>query len=362
MDTVHSSTTEQADRTHALTSRRFEVADPAEAVEFCYRQGWTDGLPVVPPTPERVSEFLEYAGHEPDDILGTIPARNRIITAEKVAINAVMAGCLPNYMPVIVAAIEAMCQEPFNLHGITATTGGTAPLLIVSGPVAKLLNINGGVNCFGPGVRANATIGRAIRLILMNVGGAVPGVLDKACLGHPGKYSYCIAEDEDGNPWESLSLERGMPPDVSSVTVFGGEAPHYINSHMSATGERLIGGIVNTMMGTIYRGGSWVLVLCPEHVTVFRQEGWNKAQIRQALFERATRPLAEFKRLNGIPESAISAEDAQIPYRYMSSPDDVLLVTAGGKAGGFSAIVPPWAAGADSLPVTRAIGVCIDCN
>lgn len=362
MDTIHSSSSEQVSAAYALASRRFELSDAAEAIEFCYRQGWTDGLPVVPPTPERVGEFLAYAGHEPGDILGTIPARNRILTAEKVAINAVMAGCLPNYMPVIVAALEAMCQEPFNLHGITATTGGTAPLLIVSGSVAQQLNLNGGVNCFGPGVRANATIGRAIRLILMNVGGAIPGVLDKACLGHPGKYSYCIAEDEAGNPWESLGAERGMPQDVSSLTVFAGEAPHYVNSQLAATGERLVGAIVNTMMGTVYRGGCWVLVLCPEHVTVFQKEGWNKSQIRQAVFARAVRPLAEWKRLNGMPDSAIPAEDEQTDYRYLNNPDDLLIVTAGGKAGGFSALIPPWAAGADSLPVTRAIGVCIDCE
>lgn len=361
MEPVHASSTEQVEEVYTLTSRRFELADPAEALEFCYRQGWTDGLPVVPPTPERVSEFLAYAGHAPGDILGTIPARNRILTAEKVAINAVMAGCLPNYMPVIVAAIEAMCQEPFNLHGITATTGGTAPLLIVSGSVAQQLNLNSGVNCFGPGVRANATIGRAIRLILMNAGGALPGVLDKACLGHPGKYSYCFAEDEEGNPWESLGAERGMPEGVSSVTVFAGEAPHYVNSQLAATGERLVDAVVNTMMGTVYRGGCWVLVLCPEHVTVFRQNGWDKGQIRQAVFERAVRPLAEWKRLNGLPDSAIPAEDEQTDYRYLNHPDDLLIVTAGGKAGGFSALVPPWAAGADSLPITRAIGVCIDC-
>ncbi len=197
----------------ALTSRRIELDDPAEAMEFFYQQGWTDGLPVVPPTPKRVEEFLEYAGNLPGDILGMIPARNRVITAEKVAINAVMAGCLPNYMPVIVAAIEAMCQEEFNLHGISATTGGTAPLLIVNGPAVQQLNINYGVNCFGPGVRANATIGRAIRLILMNVGGSIPGVLDKSCLGHPGKYSYCIAEDEEARRYKRGDglRRRGSP-------------------------------------------------------------------------------------------------------------------------------------------------------
>lgn len=360
METTHTSF-DQPGIAPALTSRRFELADPAQAMEFCYRQGWTDGLPVVPPTPVLVSEFLACSGRDPDELLGTIPARNRVIPVEKVAINAVMAGCLPNYMPVIVAAIEAMCQEEFNLHGISATTGGTAPLLIVSGPVAQQLHINGGVNCFGAGVRANATIGRAIRLILMNVCGSLPGILDKACLGHPGKYSYCIAEDTEGNPWESLSRERGMPQDVSSVTVFAGEAPHYVNSHLSSTSERLVDGIVNTMMGTMYRGGCWVLVLCPEHVTIFQRAGWDKARIRQAVFAQATRPLAEFKRLNGLPDTAISPAEEHLAYRYLGSPDDLLIVTAGGKAGGFSALIPPWAAGADSLPVTRAIGVCIDC-
>lgn len=345
-----------------LSSRRYELSDVAEAIEFFYRQGWTDGLPVVPPTPERVSEFLAYTGHLPGDVLGMIPARNRAITVEKVAINAVMAGCLPSYMPVIVAAIEAMCQEQFNLHGITATTGGTAPLLIVNGSIAQELNINSGVNCFGPGVRANATIGRAIRLILMNVGGSLPGVLDKACLGHPGKYSYCIAEDEEGNPWEPLSVERGIPTDISAVTVFAGEAPHYVNSQAGGTGERLIGSIVNTMLGVLYRGGNWVLVLCPEHVTIFKKEGWTKAQLKQAIYERATRPLAEFKRLNGLADSLIPAQDEQTPYQYLTDPNDLLIVTAGGQAGGFSAIIPPWAAGADSLAVTRAIGVCIDCD
>ena len=349
------------DFSSTLTARRIELSDALAAMEYFYQQGWTDGLPIIPPTPERVSEFLEFGNKFPGDILGMIPARNRIITAEKVAINALMAGCLPNYMPVIVAAIEAMCQEEFNLHGITATTGGTAPLLIVNGPAAQQLNINGGVNCFGPGARANATIGRAIRLILMNVCGSIPGVLDKACLGHPGKYSYCIAEDEENNPWQPLSHDRGIPPDVSSVTVFAGEAPHYVNNQAGGTGERLVGAIVNTMMGVMYRGGGWVLILCPEHVTIFKKEGWTKQQIQQAVSERAARSLAEYKRLNGLPDSAIAPQDAETLVRYLATPDELLIVTAGGKAGGFSAIIPPWAGG-DSRPVTRAIGVCIDCE
>src|SRR5260370_37832563 len=196
------------------------------------------------------------------------------MTAEKVAINAVMAGCLANHRPVIVAAIEAMCQEPFNLHGISATTGGTAPLLIVNGPAVQQLNINCGVNLFGPGVRANATIGTAIRLVLMNVCGSIPGVLDKSCLGHPGKYSYCIAEDEEGNPWEPLSVERGIPAGLSAVTVFAGEAPHHVNSQGGGSGKRLVPAIANTMVGIAYLGVDLLLVRCPEHGTILQKEGW----------------------------------------------------------------------------------------
>ena len=352
----------QTEAAWELTSRKIELADPGETIEYFYRQGWTDGLPVVPPTPARVREFLEYSGNFPGDILGVIPARNRVISAEKVAINAVMAGCLPNYMPVIVAAIEAMCQEQFNLHGISATTGGTAPLLIVNGPAVQQLNINCGVNLFGPGVRANATIGRAIRLILMNVCGSIPGVLDKSCLGHPGKYSYCIAEEEEGNPWEPLSVERGIPAGLSAVTVFAGEAPHHVNSQVGGSGKRLVLAIANTMLGTSYLGGNWILVLCPEHVTIFKKEGWTKGQIREAVWEQAARSFADFKRIAGFRDELIHPEDAESTYHYIHTPDDLLIVTAGGGAGGFSALIPPWAAGADSRPVTRAVGVCIDCD
>ncbi len=355
------SSTQPMELYNQLSSQQFELNDPSEVVEFFYQKGWTDGLPVVPPTPERVSEFLYYAGKAPDEVLGVIPPRNRMITAEKVAINAVMAGCLPSYMPVIVAAIEAMCQEEFNFHGHSASTGGAAPLLIVNGSIVQELNLNSGVNCFGPGVRANATIGRAIRLVMMNVGGTVPGVIDKSCLGHPGKYSYCIAEDEAGNPWEPLSIERGIPAENSAVTVFAGEAPHYVHSPAGGTAERVVRAIVNTMLGTLYRSGYWVLVMCPEHVAIFKREGWTKAQIRQAIFDRAVRSVADQKRLVGLGEEMIIPEDEQALFHNVSHPEQLLIITAGGGAGGFSALIPPWAGGAESLPVTRAIGVCVDC-
>src|SRR5579884_2679781 len=193
-----------------LASPRYEVPDTLEAIEFCYQQGWTDGLPVVPPTEARVAEFLAAAGLAPDAVLGTVPERGRVITAEKVAINAVMAGCLPTYLPVVVAAVQAMTADEFCLHGSMASTGGAAPLVIVNGPVRTQLGMNAGVNVFGPGTRANATIGRALRLVLLNVCDAQPGVLDQATLGHPGKYAYCIAEDEETTVWQPLHVERGL--------------------------------------------------------------------------------------------------------------------------------------------------------
>ncbi len=230
-----------------LTSKRFEAADALEAIEFYYRQGWTDGLPVVPPTEQAVQAFLESCGLEPSRVVGTVPQRNRILTAEKVAINAVMAGCLPSYAPVVVAAVEALTSESFLLHACTTSTGGAAPLAIVSGPVAKDLKINSGVSAFGPGWRANATIGRAIRLVLMNLCGAAPGVLDKATLGHPGKYSFCLAEDEESSPWEPLRVDLGFSEEVSTVTVVASEAPHHVTNHVSHEPRGLLDTIVDSM-------------------------------------------------------------------------------------------------------------------
>jgi hypothetical protein len=345
----------------ALTSNRYELDDASQAVEFFYQKGWTDGLPVVPPTPERVEEFLYYGGKFPDEVLGYIPARNRVITAEKVAINAVMAGCLPSYMPVIFAAFEAMLADEFNFHGPNASTAGSAPLMIVNGPVVQELNINGGANCFGPGVRANATIGRAVRLAMMNVAGSVPGVIDRSTFGHPGKYSFCIAENEAVNPWEPLSVERGIPEGTSAVTIFAAESPRQVISPAGGTPERLVLSIVNTMFGMLYRDGCWVLILSPEHTITFKNAGWSKNDIRKAIQERALRPLDEFKRLNGLPEELIKPGDETKMLSYLPSPEKMLIVTAGGDAGVFSMLVPPWAGTNESMPVTKPIGVCLDC-
>ena len=242
-----------------LTAARHTLDDPGAAIEYCYDQGWTDGLPVVPPTEERVRAFLDVMGLAPEKVVGEIPARARTIRAEKVAINAVMAGCLPDYAPVVVAAVEALCAPEHNVNGSAASTGGSAPLLIVSGPIAQRIGMNGGVNLFGPGNRANATIGRAIRLLLMNAGGATPGVMDKSTIGHPGKYSYCIAEDDDARPWPPFHTQRGLRPETSAVTVFAGEAPHYVDNHHSNDPEGVLRSVAASMVasGRLRGGANW---------------------------------------------------------------------------------------------------------
>ena len=194
-----------------------EALDPIAAIEFCYRQGWTDGLPVVPPTEARVAAFLGHLERGRDEVLGMVPERRRRVTIEQVVANAVMAGCLPEYAPVVVAAVEAMLQPPFNLVGPSASLGGSAILAIVNGPVAEALQINNRNNLFGAGNRANATIGRAIRLVLMNTCGAIPGLFDRTTLGHPGKYTYCIAENARDSVWLPLHVERGVVPEASAL-------------------------------------------------------------------------------------------------------------------------------------------------
>ena len=209
-------------------SDNIEVGSLEEAHEAIYRLGWTDGLPAIPPTAPLVEAVLKYLGRDPDEVIGQVPPKNRVATVEKVAVNCVMAGCLPQYAPVVIAALEAMLDNAFNLNGVQATTNCVSPLAIVSGPAVQRLGFNSGDNVFGGGSRANAAVGRAIRLILWNLGGGYPGEIDRATLGHPGKYTFCIAEDGPGNPWESCHREQGFLEEASCVTMFACEAPHHI--------------------------------------------------------------------------------------------------------------------------------------
>jgi hypothetical protein len=312
-----------------LLSRRHEAPDLRAAMELCYARDWTDGLPVVPPEVALVRRMLAFAGIDPQAVVGRIPLRRRTLTAEKVAINAVMAGCLPEYFPVVLAAVAAMCDDRFHLHGSMLSTGGAAPLLVVHGPIVRALGFNAGGNVLGSGYRANATVGRALRLVLINGCGARPGTLDRATLGHPGKYSFCIAEDEASLPagWPPVHVERGLATEQSAVTVVASEGPHQVTDHGSNTPESLLTRIGAALQAASTTRGCHVVVISPEHRAVLARARWSKAQVRQHLA-------------------------AQVGHL---EPDDLLVLTAGGEAGGFSAIIPPWVGGQGSYPVTRPL-------
>ena len=336
-----------------LTSDTLHFDDPLEAMEYYFEQGWTDGLPVVPPTPERVAAALEAAGLEPSRILGTEPTKGRVITAEKAAVNAVMAGCKPEYFPVVAAAVEAMCEPRFNLHAITASTMGAAILVVVNGPIARRLGVNSGTGALGSGHRANATIGRALRLTAINATGARPGEIDKATLGHPGKYSYCLAEAEEVSPWEPLHVERGMGSEDSAVTLFAGLAPLQVAFHESTRPEDLLTALADAMLAVGPGQQEVVVVLSPEHVGYLRAAGWSKEQVKTYLWERARRPASHWVEARRLPAEAARHSEEKVGV--VRNPEGVTLLVAGGAAGGFSDIIPLWGGGAGSRSVTRPV-------
>ncbi len=351
----------------ALRSQRIPVKDFSHAVELFYSKGWTDGLPVIPPTEDKVEAMLRTVERDPGEVVGLVAPRFGKATLEKIAINAVMAGCLPEYFPVVVAAVEAVTDEAFNLNGIQATTHVSAPLLIVNGPVRRALDINGGPNCFGQGWRANATIGRALRLVLINLGGGYPGRTDKACFGHPGKYTYCVAENEEASPWEPLHVERGLKAGESAVTVFGCEAPHSVADHISATGRGILATVADSMAtrgnNNMYRGGEMAVVIGPEHAETLRAEGWSRADVKQFLFDTARRPLRELKgggEFYGEKTFEVywpkwvdrNDENARVPV--VRQPQDLIVFVAGGSVGRFSAVIPGWGA-LGSRAVTKRV-------
>ena len=252
-----------------------------------YERGWSDGLPLVPPTVERVARMLCGTSRKPDEVVAVVPPDLVECTVEKVAINAVMAGCRPEYLPVVLAAVEAACTDAFNIHGVLATTWFSGPLVIVNGPIARAIGMNSGVNALGQGNRANATIGRALQLVVRNVGGGRPGGVDRATLGTPGKYTFCFAEDEAGSPWEPLHVERGMPPSSSAVTLFAAEGVRGVVDQLSREPESLARSFAACLRTVAHPKNviAWdaVLVVSPEHARVFRDAGWTKARLREEL-------------------------------------------------------------------------------
>ncbi len=340
-----------------LASHTVEASSLHEAIELYFESGWTDGLPVVPPDENTVVAFLAAGGRAPDEVLGVVPARRRVITAEKIAINAVMAGCRPEYMPVVNAAVEAICDPAFNLHACSASTGGAAVLVIVHGPAARQLGVNHGYSLFGPGFRANATIGRAIRLVIQNVCGGVPGVMDLATLGHPGKFSYCVAEDEHVDVWTPLHVERGLRLRDSAVTVFAAEAPHQVANEESRTPEGILASVARAMAdpanqwyGAGHPHRNYGVVICPQHREYILGAGWSKRRVREFLFENARVTREELWRAGRSKKPRGPGK----PFLAVGRPDDILLLTGGSDAGGFSAVLPPWVGGS-SMAVTKRV-------
>lgn len=340
-----------------LTSKRHVVADDADAVEFCHSRGWTDGLPVIPPTPDRVRAMLDVARVDPQHVVTSIAHRAVTITAEKVAINAVLAGCKPEYLPVVLAAVEGIGDPAWGYHGPGTSTGGAAVLIVVNGPIARELDINAGDNLFGPGWRANATIGRAVRLIMRNVCGSRPGTLDRATIGHPGKLSYVIAENEAESPWPPLHVERGFRSEQSAVTIMAAEAPHQFYNQLSNTAEGILTTLCDDMRisGNVVGQPPYCVILAGEHTRTMTQDGWTKARIRQYIFEHTQNSLAHLKLTHRLAGAVQPGEEARMR-PLVESPDDILVIAAGGSAGAFSAYIPGWGSKRSSQTVTKEVG------
>ncbi len=335
--------------------------DPAALQEHFHSRGWTDGLPIVPPTPDAVAACLEWALLPADHLIGVEPVRERAITAEKVAINTVMAGCLPSHFPVVVTAITAMLHEDFLLHGATASTGGCGILVVVNGPIRHQIGMSGGFNAVGASDRATTCVGRAIRLVLGNLLDLRPGEIDRATLGHPGKISYCIAEDEEHTPWSSVAAERIGDPHASAVTVMAAMGPRQIMNEWSTEPteilETFVAEIKANMRNYSIWGGNYAIVVPPQLREHFDTAGWSKADIRRYVHEHAWVRRDEWAEVG--KASAVGDKGDHI-YRALTEPDDLLVIAAGGPAGGFGAVIPPWL-GTKSRSVTIPIGACIDC-
>ena len=344
----------------------------ADLIEQLYEQGVTDGFPVVPPTRDRVDHMLEGAPERSrDELLGVLGPCYGEATVEKVAINAVMAGCKPEYFPVVLAGVEALCDERLCAHGLNVTLFSAAPWAIINGPVRLQIGLNCGHNALGHGFRANATIGRTLRLAIMNIGGARPHELTKATMGQPGQYSAVIAENEEESPWEPFHTERGCAEDESAITLFAGGSPQQISDFQSRSAEQLLSSIGLTMGGGLWNFknyplfGDTILVMSPEHAHTVASDGWSRKDVCQFLYDTVKKSVDELKPgkdsgegfganlLRTFENSGIVVDGYVRKFR---SPQSILLVVAGGTAGRFSVTIPGWVADdLGSTPVTKRI-------
>jgi peroxiredoxin len=326
-----------------------------DELEEMFELGWTDGLPVVPPTAERVEAML--GGRDPGTSLGEVPPAMGEATLGRVAACAVLAGCRPEHFPVVLAAVRALLDPAYNLNALTVTTSPPGQVVVVNGPVRRAIGLNSGMGALGPGFRSNLTIGRALRLVATLTGGGAPGRLDRSTLGHPGKLSFCVAENEEASPWEPLHVERGFPAGASTVTLLAGDAPLSISDHRSTTPDELaatLGWAAAAQWSPFW----WPLdavslfVICPEHAAVFGEAGWTKEDLRQAIFADVRRPAQELKRGETTAE-VLAARDDELIAKW-ASPDRIMIVVAGGEAGRFSAVIGP-SLSMDTAVLTREV-------
>ena len=343
-----------------LRAERVEISDDLWAAQnFFEEKGWTDGLPIVPPTEERVAQMVAAVNRDASDVIGIVPPRWAPATVEKIAINGVTAGCLPPYMPLLIAAVEAITDPKLNLYSLQATTGGPAVMLIINGPLRNKLNVNGGSNALGEGWRANATIGRCIRLIQRNIGGSYPGTTCKATPGWPGKYSICIGENEEASPWEPLHVERGFDRNTSTVTAISADGSIRASDLDSTKAVGILTNFAQRMDGP--SGPEAIMVICPEHAKIIAGDGYSKADVKKFVWERAAYRMKDLpeetfaQRVKRRPDLKLT-RDSVIPVT--DKPEDILVVVAGGD-GSQSQYIHVWGQstpqGGSTRSVTKAI-------
>ncbi len=336
-------------------SRKVEIGDYEDEIETAFDREWSDGLPVVPPTEVRVYRMLQGTKRDPHEIIGSMPPDYRPCTVEKVAVNAVMAGCKPEYMPVLLAAVEAALDDAFCLHGVIATTMFIGPIVIVNGPIAKAIGMNSGINALGQGNRANSTIGRALQLTIRNLGGGKPGGVDRATLGNPGKLGFCFAENEDDSCWELLAIERGVAPGKSAVTLYGGYGVTGIVDQTSRTPESLTASFAAGLRAVYhpksFPGPDAFLVMAPDHQRLYREAGWSKAKFKDEI-DRLTTVDADtvLVGLDGMLPGVSPSNKGKRIKKFRAGGFNVVM--AGGRAGLFSAILPGWSPGDVNSQVT----------
>ena len=345
-----------------FAAQLFEVDSYDAVQELCHSSRWTDGLPIIPPTPDLVRKFLAEVLVPSNHLVGVEPVRERAVTAEQLAINAVMAGCVARHFPIVVAAFTAMLQDKFVLHGATSSTGGCAILVVINGPAVQFLGIDPTFNVLGSSDRATTCIGRAIRLSLQNILDVRPGEADRSTLGHPGKISFCMGEDEGDTSWLSLAQDRGIPSNTSAITVFAAGSPRQIMNEWTTNPEEILDTYISeikaSMLNYSIHAGDWAIVIPPQLRAHFEHAGWDKRRIREYV---KTKAWVMRKDWASCGKTAVIANQGERKYFALENSGDLLVIAAGGPAGGFGAVIPPWF-GKTSRATTMAIGACVDCE